>query len=290
MQVNVMYQDTETVQTRRRQIDTAIQLAMDNRWEEAVQTNRAILSVFPNDTDSYNRLGKALMELGKYNDAKKAYKKAIELDSTNQIAKKNLERLGVLAKTGMAQADTRQVDPTLFIEEMGKTAVTTLLQPSSEALTKLNAGELLVLKPKDKRLTAQTPGGEHVGLIEPKLGTRLIKLMAGGNEYTVAITSVSNNECKVIIKETYQHPDQAGKPSFPTAIRADSTRPYTKDSLLRYGDQGEEGDRAEEEEEDVSPEAIEQEENVWDSDVSEGHVRISDAAAAEEALDEEMDE
>ena len=59
-----MYQETETVQTRRRQIDSAIQLAMDNRWEEAVQVNRAILSVFPNDTDSYNRLGKALMELG----------------------------------------------------------------------------------------------------------------------------------------------------------------------------------------------------------------------------------
>jgi hypothetical protein len=98
-----MYQETETVQTRRRQIDVAIQLAMESRWEEAVQTNRAIIGVFPNDTDSYNRLGKALMELGKYNDAKKAYKKAIELDSTNQIAKKNLDRLGVLAKTGAPQ-------------------------------------------------------------------------------------------------------------------------------------------------------------------------------------------
>src|SRR3989304_9089590 len=107
-----MYQETETVQTRRRQIDSAIQLAMGNRWEEAVQVNRSILTVFPNDTDSYNRLGKALMELGRYNEAKKAYKKALELDSTNQIAKKNLERLRILAKSGMTQAEATQADPT----------------------------------------------------------------------------------------------------------------------------------------------------------------------------------
>ena len=286
-----MYQETETVQTRRRQIDSAIQLAMENRWEEAVQTNRAILSVFPNDTDSYNRLGKALMELGRYNEAKKAYKKALELDSTNQIAKKNLERLGILAKSGTPQAETTQVDPALFIEEMGKTAVTTLLQPSLEALTKLNAGERLDLRPKDKRLTAITPGGEFVGLIEPKLGTRLLKLIDGGNEYTVAIASLNKNECKVIVKETYQNPSQAGRPSFPTAISTESLRPYTKDSLLRHGDQGEETEKGDEEEEDLSPEALDQEENVWDNEaLPQGHIRLNDAAAAEEALDEELDE
>jgi len=286
-----MYQETETVQTRRRQIDVAIQLAMESRWEEAVQTNRAIIGVFPNDTDSYNRLGKALMELGKYNDAKKAYKKAIELDSTNQIAKKNLDRLGVLAKTGAPQAETTQVDPTLFIEEMGKTAVTTLIQPSLEVLTKLNAGERLELRPKDKRLSAETPGGEFVGLIEPKLGTRLLKLTGAGSEYTVAIASLSNNECKVIIKETFQHPSQLGRPSFPTAISAGGAlRPYTKDSLIRYGD-SDDVDKGDDDEEDISPEALESEGNVWDSDtVSEGHVRLNDAAAAEEALEEEMDE
>jgi hypothetical protein len=286
-----MYQETETVQTRRRQIDSAIQLAMDNRWEEAVQVNRAILSVFPNDTDSYNRLGKALMELGRYNEAKKAYKKALELDSTNQIAKKNLERLGILAKSGTPQAETTLVDPTLFIEEMGKTAITTLLQPSRDVLAKLNAGERLDLHTKNKRLTIETPGGEFVGLVEPKLGTRLLKMIDGGNEYAVAITSVSGNECRVIVKETYQHPSQAGRPSFPTAIRTEGLRPYTKESLVRYGDQPEDTDKGDDDEEDLTPEALDREENVWDSEASpEGHIRLNDAAAAEEALEEEMDE
>lgn len=286
-----MYQETEAVQTRRRQIDTAIQLAMENRWEEAVQTNRAIISVFPNDTDSYNRLGKALMELGKYNDAKKAYKKAIELDGTNQIAKKNLDRLGVLAKTGTPQAETTQVDPTLFIEEMGKSAVTSLIQPDVAVLAKLNAGERLELKPKGKRLSVETPGGEFVGLLEPKLGTRLTKLTDGGNEYAVAITSITKTDCKIIVKETYQHPNQLGRPSFPTAIRTEGMRPYTKDSLLRYDDSSDDTDRADDEEEDLSGDATKDDDNAWDSDsISEGHVRLNEAVAAEEALDEEMDE
>ncbi len=286
-----MYQETEAVQTRRRQIDTAIQLAMENRWEEAVQTNRAIISTFPNDTDSYNRLGKALMELGKYNDAKKAYKKAIDLDSTNQIAKKNLDRLGVLAKTGAPQAETTQVDPTLFIEEMGKTAVTTLIQPDVDVLAKLNAGERLVLKPKATRLSAETPGGEFVGLLEPKLSTRLIKLVDGGNEYTVAITSLTKTECKVIVKETFQHPSQFGRPSFPTAIRTEGMRAYTKDSLLRYEDSTDDDTRSDDEEDLTGDGVGKDDDNAWDNDsISEGHVRLNDAAAAEEALDEEMDE
>jgi hypothetical protein len=282
-----MYQEADTIQTRRRQVDSAIQLAMENRWEEAVEANRAILSVFPNDTDSYNRLGKALMELARYSEAKKAYKKALELDSTNQIAKRNLERINVLAKTGAPQAETTQVDPTLFIEEMGKTAVTTLRQPSLETLAKLNPGERVELKAKGKQLTIETPGGEFVGLLDPKLGTRLIKLTDGGNQYAAAITSLNKDECKIIIKETYQHPSQVGRPSFPATVAVESLRPYTKERLLRFGDQ----DTEPVEEEDPATDGIDEEDNVWDGETaSEGHIRLNDAAAAEDALDEEMEE
>jgi len=279
-----MYQEAEHVQTRRRQTDTAIQLAMDNRWEEAVTVNRAILSLFPNDIDSLNRLGKALMELGRYNEAKKPYKRALELDMTNQIAKKNLERLNVLAKARLPQAETTLVDPGLFIEEMGKTAVTNLQQVSKEVLTKLNAGERVELRPKGKGLIVETPGGEFVGTVESKLAHRILKLLQGGNQYAAAITSLTNDQCKVIIKESYQHPSQAGRPSFPTAITTESLRPYTKDSLLRHGDD-EKGD------DETSEETGAEEGEPWENEsvIQEGHIRL-DAAAAEEATDDEIEE
>lgn len=280
-----MYQEAERVQTRRRQTDTAIQLAMDNRWEEAVTVNRAILGLFPNDIDSYNRLGKALMELGRYNEAKKAYKKALELDLTNQIAKKNLERLNVLVRNRLPQAETTQVDPGLFIEEMGKTAVTDLQQVSKEVLTKLNAGERVELRPKGNALAVETPGREFVGTIEPKLAHRLLKLLQTGNQYAAAITSVSKDECRIIIKETYQHPSQAGRPSFPTAVPTEGLRPYTKESLVRYGEE-EKGD------DEAADETGTDEGESWETETvaQEGHIRLNDAAAAEEANDDELEE
>ncbi|MDZ4278391.1 MAG: tetratricopeptide repeat protein [Dehalococcoidia bacterium] len=287
MRLKTVQSDDDKVATRKRQADSAIQLAMSNRWEEAVQANRAILSLFPNDGDSYNRLGKALMELGRYSEAKKAYKKALELDPTNQIAKKNLERLNALVKTGAAQAATTQVDPKLFIEEMGKSALTQLQQTSPDLLTALNAGERVDLKPEKNKLAAETPGGEFVGLVEPKLAARLLKLIEGGNQYAAAITSVDTKECRIIIKETFQHPSQAGRPSFPSVISTEGTRPYTKESLLRYGTQVEElersdGDDDAEQEGDARP---------WDSEnvIQEGHVRLNDAAAAED-VDDELEE
>lgn len=283
-----MYQEDDKVQTRRRQADTAIQLAMASRWEEAVNVNKSILSLFPNDADSHNRLGKALMELGRYTDARKSYKKALELDPTNAIARKNLERLGTLIKTGTGQAATSQVDPKLFIEEMGKTAVTTLQVTSKDALNALDAGDRVELLQEGDQIVVQTPGGEPVGAIEPKLRARLIKLMAAGNQYAAAVTSLAGGECKIIIRETYQDPSQAGRPSFPAAGTTESLRPYTKERLLRAQASGDEVEK-EISDDDIALEDEESDDWGGDNVAQEGHVRLNDAAAAED-VDDEMEE
>jgi tetratricopeptide (TPR) repeat protein len=265
---------------------------MANRWEEAVKANRAVIALFPNDADSYNRLGKALMELGRYNEAKKTYKKALELDGTNQIAKKNLERLGTLAKAGRTQAETTQVDPKLFIEEMGKSAVIALKQTESNALAKLSAGDRVELRLHGATLAVETPAGEFIGAVEAKLGLRLMKLMDGGNRYAAGVTSLTADECRIIIKETYQDPSLAGRPSFPTATTADSLRAYTKESLIHYGTQVETKETAEETGQADAGEMGGDGRDAWANDRvhQEGHVRLFDAAAAEEAEEEEDEE
>ncbi len=288
-----MLQEEQQVQTKRRQAEQAIQLARANRWEDAVAVNRSIIKIFPDDADSYNRLGKALMELSRYKDAKKAYRKALQLDSTNQIARKNLDRLTTLAKSGEAQAETWQVDPALFIEEMGKSAVATLEQTSSTALAKLSAGDRVELRRHDNTLAIETPGGEFVGTVEPKLRLRLVKLIEAGNQYAAAVTSLGDDACQIIIKETYQDPRQAGRPSFPTTVATESTRPYTKGSLIRHENQAEEQPNsiaADGEGEEIGNGGSSR--NDWDSDriVQEGHIRLNDAAAAEEASEEELEE
>lgn len=283
-----MYYTDDQAQTRQRQTDTAIQFARANRWEEAVSANRAVLKLFPNDADSHNRLGKALMELGRVSQAKKAYKRALELDATNKIARKNLERLNVLTKAKGTQAGTIQVDPALFIEEMGKSAVTLLQDTAPDMLAKLNAGDLVELHAEGSAVAVKTPKGDFIGVVEAKLRMRLVKLIEGGNKYAAAVTSVNENECQIIVKETYRDPSQAGRPSFLTSVGTEATRPYTKQRLVRYESQSEEVPRTGDSDLGDNGES----DDDWQNErvAQEGHIRLNEAAAAEDDEDDELEE
>lgn len=220
---------------RRQRTKEAITLAMQGRWEEAVAANKAIIEVFPKDISAYNRLGKALTELGRYDEAMAAYSNALEISPKNSIARKNLRRLSLLKEAQASpEGEQHRVTPHLFIEEMGKAGVASLKQPASrEALAKISAGDPVQLKVKGQSVIVETDHGDYLGEVEPKIGTRLAKLIAGGNRYTAAITSLTDHEVKVIIKEIFQHPSLAGRPSFPAKGPADF-RPYVRDSILKY--------------------------------------------------------
>src|SRR3990172_12612522 len=82
--------ETETTNRQRRHLtELAIQQATRREWEAAVQSNRELLEL-GGDTDGYNRLGKALAELGRHAEALEAYEGALTRDATNQIARRNV--------------------------------------------------------------------------------------------------------------------------------------------------------------------------------------------------------
>ncbi|MBM3134485.1 MAG: tetratricopeptide repeat protein [Chloroflexi bacterium] len=278
-------------------VEQAVALAMQNRWEEAVATNQSILAIFPADADAHNRLGKALTELGRYTEAQEAYSRTLQLDPSNSIAQKNLQRLNLLlqarALTRAAQLplppEREPVVPQLFIAETGKTGVTTLVKPASqEVLARVTAGTPVHLRIDGSTLVVESRLGDRLGEIEPKLGQRLIHLMRGGNQYVAAITALNNHSVKIIIRETYQHPSQAGKTSFPAKGAEGSTfRPYIKPAVLRYELEGEEGGIEEEEEEE---EEVVSEEVAGEYAVEEVERSLDEVVAEEEAavaLDEE---
>lgn len=230
------YQGEEKVTLKRQQVERAIALAMQSRWQEAVAANRALLEVFPTDVDSCNRLGKALTELGHYEEARDAYRRALEIDPNSSIAKKNLDRLGRL-KPSVSQdrrTMTAKLDPRLFIEETGKTVVTVLHQPAGkEVLAKVNPGDPVHLQTKGRTLVVENLGGEYIGQVEPRLGLRLITLMEGGNRYAAALTSIGDSGGKMIIREVFRAPGMEGRPSFPFRT-TQGFRPYIKEGFLKY--------------------------------------------------------
>lgn len=209
---------------------------MENRWEEAAQANRDIIAMMPNDPHAYNRLGKAMLELGRYADSRHAYERALELDNANAIARKNLHRLAALGEEGPAAGESGALSPHLFIAETGRTATTELVTIDAVVLARTTPGDQVELRRLDTGLAAFTKRGERVGDIEPRLGVRLANLIEGGNMYAAAVVSIGDDQARIIIREVYQDPSQQGRPSFPASAAgtgADSFRPYTKERLLR---------------------------------------------------------
>jgi tetratricopeptide (TPR) repeat protein len=229
----MVFQTEDRARSKKQQADVAIQMALQGRWVEAVQLNRAIVESFPTDVDAYNRLGKALAELGRYSAARESYNRAIDIDPLNSIARKNLNRLATLGEAAPPRAASQKLSPQMFIEEMGKTGVTILLRPNMDVAARMTAGDQVALQKTDSLLSVQTMTGELVGEVEPKLGQRLLKLMAAGNEYVAAIQALGDTQVKVFIRETFQDASQTGKLSFPPTV-TEQVRPYTKGRLVRH--------------------------------------------------------
>jgi hypothetical protein len=250
----------DRLRQKRSKSEQAITLASRNRWDEAAQINREILDLFPNEVDAYNRLGKALTELGRYGEARDAYTQAVKLDPLNGIAAKNLQRLAKLVTEGSAAPAPSRVDPRLFIEESGKTTVTQLTDVRrTEATAKLSAGDELQLERHGNQVVVADLNGEEIGRIEPKLEQDLIGLLDRGNQYAIFVTSANDQAVHAIIRETYRSASMGNRPSFRPSAAPESggVRAYTREGMLRY-----EIEEEEEEDDELGEEDEEETESV----------------------------
>ena len=238
--------EADTTTRQRRQLaEAAIAHATRGEWEEAVVANRQLLELGP-DIDACNRLGKALAELGRNAEALEAYEQALERDATNRIAQRNVERLRLLmaakrpARNGKGRPEKAPV--TLFIEEMGKTGRARLINLAApRVLAPLSPGDAIALEVEGDELVASV-GRTAIGSVEPRIAGRLLKLIAGGNRYDAAITTVheAGGEVLIMIREVFTHPNNFGKVSFPTqGSGGTGVRPYMKGTALRYDDEDE---------------------------------------------------
>src|SRR6187431_417443 len=270
---------TPAGQTRlKRQLaEQAIAQATAAAWADAAETNRRLLELGA-DSEAENRLAKALWEQGELGTAREHYQKALALDPTNRIAERNIDRLKVLLveageKTVPAMQGSK-APVSIFVEETGKTGFAHLTNLARSAeLAQVNPGDAVELTPEGNRLIAIS-NGMRIGVVEPRVAARLLKLMADGNKYAAGITSLGDKDVRLIIRETFQDPSNYGKVSFPTAAKSTDLRPYTKGTLVR-----EEMELEEDLEDDEEDEEIEDLERV-----------LPPESTTDEAFEEEPDE
>jgi tetratricopeptide (TPR) repeat protein len=266
-----------TTRIKRQLAEQAIASAAAGQWSEAADTNRKLLELGP-EADAENRLAKALWELGELGAAREHYQAALALDPTNRIAERNIDRLRTLlvaaGEKTVPAMDGSKAPVRIFVEETGKTGFAHLLDlPDAKKLAQVNPGDTVELQPEANRLIAIS-NGMRIGVVEPRVAARLLKLIADGNKYLAGVTSLGAQDVRIIIREVYQDPRNYGKVSFPTAAKSTDLRPYTKGTLLRED---------EELEEDL-------EDDIEDEEITDLESVIPPEDTTEEAFVEEVEE
>jgi hypothetical protein len=262
----------EKPQTKRQLVDDARRAALEGRWTEAIELNQQLIERSPKDAEAHNRLGRALVELRRYGPAIEAYSNALRSDPANMIARRNLQRLDLLRhrpqpegaeEDGGNGAGATAPRTAVFIEEIGKTWVDELVNPSPmEDLVGVTSGQQLQLEVANGRLYVADEEGKRLGEIEAKTAERVISLIEGGNRYEVYALGITTQSLRVILREVYHDPSHGTRLSFPRQIKS---RAYLRErDLLRQRDEADffmldDEDEDEDEEEEPTAEAADDE-------------------------------
>lgn len=238
---------------------SAIDAALKNDWDKAIELNKKILEIDPNNIEALLRLGFSYIQKGEFKEAKKAYKKVLEIQPNHPIAKEKLSQVNVLIekKEKAKKANNLKLDPNLFADVPGKTRSTPLVNLGQKhVLARLNIGEKIELKIRKRRVEARTLDGEYIGALPDDLSKRLILFMNAGSKYEAYIKEASLKNVIIFIREISKGRKVSRFVSFPDDMRKNLA--YLEKILKGEAEEEEQlEEEKEEEEEEEAPEDIE---------------------------------
>ncbi len=196
------------------EITLAIQATLQGDWKRAIELNLAILKENPKDIESLNRLAFAYTVTGKIKEAKTTYNKVLKIDNANPIALKNIKRLGENA-TRKNLPESFQIDNNMFLEEVGKTKIISLVNTAPpKVLRTLQVGQPVVLSIKRLKIFVLDQSKQFLGMLPDNISKRLIKFMKGGNLYASYIKAIDQHDISIFVKETKRTARFRNQPSF----------------------------------------------------------------------------
>ena len=249
--------------------DQATAAALEADWPRAAELNKKLVDASPDDLEARNRLGRALVELGRLDEAKAAFAEVLKTEPYNSIALRGNTRVATLQEHKVKPfTTTTKTQPRLFIEDMGKTGILRLINPApTHVLAKYSPGAECELREQEGLLAVHARDGDLIGFLEPKVGRRLIDLLRTGNQYVAAIVSNDPANARVAIREVFSSAENASRISFPGHHRSAETkeRAYVRGTFFRDGGPDEIEEEAEEiEEETPAAEEVLEEAEVTD--------------------------
>jgi tetratricopeptide (TPR) repeat protein len=221
------------------QVHEAINAALENNWEKALQINKELVSKYPDDVETMNRLARSLAETGKINEAKKIYKKVLKLDPYNQIAEKNLNRVSSIKKGDLkTNGLPSSLKGDIFLEESGKTTSTILEDTAMPSiLAGLRTGDKIKLEAHRNSVRALASSSKRIGKVEDLLAKIVSQNIRAGSKFEAFVKSVSiekppkkdNSKVMIFIREIHRSP-RVSAPPFPSTNS--SFTPYVREEAL----------------------------------------------------------
>ncbi len=217
-------QQPQRKQTKRQMSEEARNVALTGDWEHALEVNNAFLERFPRDAQALNRKGRALLELGRLQEAWDAYSEALNADPANMIARRNLQRLEMLADgdAAIASAGKQVSSPRggVFIEETSKTWVDELTRAADDAvLATVSPGEQLEFTIDGANVSVSSRDGKYLGELEQRIAQRLTDLIEAGITFEIYALGMSGHSLRFILRETHRDPSLVGRMGLPRQNR-----------------------------------------------------------------------
>ena len=213
----------------------AIDCALAGDWSKAVELNISLYEEYPEDLAILNRLGHAYTELGQLNKASATYKKVLELDSYNPIARRNLEKLSTLRGSDIKPKEKRAIDPDLFLEEPGKTRTVEVIDLAMpKVLIQLRVGDQIELRENKNDVTILSEDNKRLGKLEISWGKEIAIALSLGSKFSAIVKSIKvgkdpkDSTLSVFVRETVRSKKLA-QPIFP--IDTNFT-PYVREETI----------------------------------------------------------
>ncbi len=190
----------------------AINAAKNSDWAKAILINQEIIERYGEEPETMNRLGLAYLKNNQVSEAKKTFKRILEIDKSNIIANKHLDKI----KNNESSVDIIFNQDNDFIEEPGKSKIVTLHRlAGKDQLKKLKVGQVCFLQLKNRYISIVDENDRHIGALPEDISFRLSKLISNGNEYRCVVYKVNEKQCLIQVKETFRSKKNEQIVSFP---------------------------------------------------------------------------
>lgn len=194
----------------------AIKAATEADWKKAACYNQLIIDHDKHNVAALNRLTKALLEQGKFWQAKKICQQLLAFDRYNPIALKNKQKLHTRKKEDcQPSVDEAVCTSDFLVKEPGKSRCIKVVNPAtSPILQLLDSGDTLSMVVKKHGITITRKDHVYLGTLPDDVATKLISFIKGGNRYQIYVRSVNGQNLEVFIKETFRSRKFRNLPSF----------------------------------------------------------------------------